>query len=157
MICKKMVRIYRILFFMSIAIHGIPQAGRSQTGNIWRPLKGTIILGGGHISEETAKDFARQLIKLAGGPDSLIVIIPTANPHADTIELRQWLTGEGANNVAILNARSRADANSHSFVKILQSAKAVFITGGQPMVLEKIYRGTLVEDQLKALLLRGGV
>ena len=115
------------------------------------------MLGGGGLTGETSKEFIRRLIALAGGLNSLIVIIPTANPKADTAELRRSFLSEGARHVIILNTRSRQVANSDSFVRILRSAKAVFLTGGQPLLLENTYRGTLTEKELKALLSRGGV
>src|SRR5262245_45426305 len=44
----------------------------------WWPTSGTIILLGGGVADDTAKVFEDRLIALAGGPDALIVVIPTA-------------------------------------------------------------------------------
>src|SRR5438045_3252482 len=45
----------------------------------WWPTSGAVILGGGGLANETADAFADRLIALAGGPDALIVVIPTAS------------------------------------------------------------------------------
>jgi cyanophycinase len=147
----------RLSFAIAVLLLVTPIICMAQTTTQWLPKAGKLILGGGNISDETSKEFAKRLITLAGGPDALIVIIPTANPRADTAELVHWLKSAGANNVAVLNTKSREVANSDSFVKVLRLAKAVFMTGGQPLLLENTYRGTLVEKELKALLARGGV
>jgi len=134
-----------------------PVAGIAQTVNHWWPATGKIMLGGGHLSDTISKDFVKRLISLAGGPDALIVIIPTANPKANAGELRQSFLLQGAHNVIVLDTRSQEVANTDSFVKVLHSAGAVFMTGGQSLILGNTYRGTLVERELKALLARGGV
>jgi cyanophycinase len=144
-------------FAIVIMFMGSPVTGITQTTLRWWPTAGTVMLSGGHLSDATAEDFARRLISLAGGPNSLIVIIPTANPNADTAELKHWLESKGANHVIILDTRIKQVANADSFAKVLRSANAVFMTGGQSLVLENTYRGTLVEQELKALLARGGV
>jgi len=146
-----------ITFLASILVLENPLNSFGQTTTRWWPASGTVILGGGHQSDETSKEFAKRLITLAGGPESVIVIIPTANPKADTVELKHWLESYGAHHVVILDTRSKQVANTESFAKILRSANAVFVTGGQSLILENTYRGTLVEKELKALLARGGV
>jgi cyanophycinase len=85
------------------------------------------------------------------------VVIPTANPRADTAALRQAFETRGAHHVVIVDTRDHGVANSPAFVKPLRTANAVFLTGGQSMVLEGAYRGTLVEREIKAVLARGGV
>src|SRR6267378_1676261 len=44
----------------------------------WWPTSGTVILMGGGLADDTANVFEDRLIALAGGPDALIVVIPTA-------------------------------------------------------------------------------
>jgi cyanophycinase len=109
------------------------------------------------------------LIAFAGGPDALIVVIPTAwdflpaqlptsGPQPSELEgLRRQLASKGAHHVSFLHTRDRQVANAEEFAKVLRSAKAVFFPGGKPLLLENTYRGTLVEGELKALLDCGGV
>jgi cyanophycinase len=134
----------------------------------WWPVTGTVLLEGGRIEASTFEEVAKRLIAFAGGPDSLIVIIPTANeavaprlrgtgPAFDTEELKKLLQSNGAHRVIVLHTRDRKVANSEEFVKILRAARGVWIPGGGSRILENTYRGTLVAHELKALLARGGV
>ncbi len=140
----------------------------AQNATPWWPKSGTVILAGGHLAPATADEFEKRLIALAGGPDALIVIIPTANPNlppriggpgpeSEPDALRRVMESKGAHHVAVLHTRDRQVADSEDFAKVLRSASAVFIPGGQSLLLENTYRGTLVERELKALLDRGGV
>jgi cyanophycinase len=98
----------------------------------------------------------------------LIVIIPTADPNlpprigsrgrpSEPEELRRYFESLGARHVIVLHTRDRKTANSEAFAGVLRSAKAAFLSGGQSLLLEAAYRGTLVERELRALLARGGV
>ena len=144
----------------------IPATAVCQTVKAWWPESGTVILGGGGLKSTTFDAVAAQLIASAGGPNALIVIIPTANPKATTApdgnttgvdDLREALRTRGALNIAFLHTRDRRIANSEAFAAILGSAGGVWIPGGNPRVLESTYRGTLVERELHSLLRRGGV
>jgi cyanophycinase len=134
----------------------------------WWPTKGAVILEGGHIESPTFDQVAKWLIALAGGPDALIVIIPTANeavaprlrgagPPFDTDLLKTLLESKGAHHVTVLHTRDKQIANSTEFVKALRTAGGVWIPGGGARILENTYRGTLVERELRELLARGGV
>lgn len=135
----------------------------------WWPATGSVILGGGHLEEGTATALVDRVIALAGGPDALIVIIPTASdglpprlpssaPEPRRVkDLREAFTSRGARHVVFLHTHDRRVADSEAFVAVLRSAKAVFIPGGATRVLDRTYHGTLVERELKALLARGGV
>ncbi|HKA08350.1 MAG TPA: Type 1 glutamine amidotransferase-like domain-containing protein [Gemmataceae bacterium] len=127
-----------------------------------------MILEGGRIESPTFDKVAQRLIELAGGPDALIVVIPTANegvaprlreavPAFDPNELKKLLESKGAHRVTVLHTRDRQVADSEEFVKILRTAGGVWIPGGGARILENTYRGTLVARELRALLTRGGV
>jgi cyanophycinase len=132
----------------------------SQAVTHWWPETGTIMLGGGHLTDSTAEDFEERFVSIAGGTNAVIVIIPTANPRftvADLNELKTKFESLGAKSVVVLNAQDHNIANSDSFATVLKSATGVFMTGGESMLLQKIYRGTRVEAELRALLGRGGI
>src|SRR5262249_11240148 len=141
----------------------------SPNPQAWWPTSGTVILLGGAVADDTAAAFEDRLIALAGGPDALIVVIPTASdglpatlptsgPQPKRINaLRQRLESRGARHVAFLHTRDRQVANSEAFVKILKSANGVFFPGGRSRVLDETYHDTLVARELQALLKRGGV
>jgi len=151
----------KYIFYITLTL-----AFQLSTGNvesqstIWWPQKGTVILAGGNLSDPIATYLEKKLVSIAGGSKSRIVIIPTANPKFTTKELddlKKRFELCGTKEVSILNATNKKMANSDSLANILRSATGVFITGGQPMLLENMYCGTVVEKELKALLSRGGV
>jgi cyanophycinase len=127
-----------------------------------------VILEGGRIESPTFDKVAQRLIELAGGPDALIVVIPTANegvaprlretvPAFDPNELKKLLESKGAHRVTLLHTRDKQVANSEEFVRILRTAGGAWIPGGGARILENTYRGTLVARELRALLTRSGV
>lgn len=162
---------YAFVFILLALISLMPSQGITPSPDLkaWWRTSGTVILLGGGVADDTAKVFEDRLISLAGGPDALIVVIPTAwdflpaqlptsGPQPSQIEgLRRELESRGAHHVSFLHTRDRQVANAQGFVKVLRSAKAVFFPGGTPLLIETTYRGTLVERELKALLDRGGV
>ena len=121
------------------------------------PPHGTLlVVGGGRLDSVIVGRF----IQLAGGPDAGIVVIPTASGDqseqagAGDVEM---FRREGARNVAILNTTDRRTADSHAFAGRLQSARAVWFSGGRQWRLADAYLGTRTQRELFALLDRGGV
>ena len=150
---------YKFYFLIVLAFLLCANNVTSQTATWW-PKKGTVILAGGNLSDSVATNLEKRLVSIAGGSKAKIIVIPTANPKFTIKELddiKKQFESCGAREVSILNAKDKKMANIDSFAKILRSATGVFITGGQPMILENIYCGTLFEKELKALLSRGGV
>ena len=132
-------------------------ASNPQTRQPWWPTAGTVVLSGGGLAGATYESFVRRIIALAGGPAAHIVVIPTANPGADPAALRRVFEARGAHDVRVIHTLDRAVANSEEFVKPLRTANGIFFTGGQTMVLERAYLGTLAEREITAVLSRGGV
>ena len=152
-----------------LAIVALGTRVAAQTPSSWWPATGSVILGGGGLRDSIADRFADRVIALAGGPDALIVIIPTASeglprrlpgpgPEPErSAELRKHFESRGARNVVILHTYDRTTANSEEFVRVLRSAKGVFFPGGRSRVLEETYHGTLLEREVLGVLARGGV
>ena len=118
--------------------------------------KGTLIIGGGGgLSTAIWKKF----IHAAGGPDALIVVIPTANEDpvpTDPVEARSLLQA-GAKNVRVLHTRDRKEADSAGFVAPLREAGGVWFCGGRQWRYVDAYEGTAAERAFHDLLARGGV
>src|SRR5260370_10739771 len=96
----------------------IPGTSAAQNATTWWPASGAVILEGGHIEQATFDEFAKRLIALAGGPDALIVIIPTARddvaprlrgtgPPYDPNEVKKLMERKGAHRVTVLHTRDR--------------------------------------------------
>ncbi len=99
---------------------------------------------------------------MAGGNDrARIVVLPTASFYADDPAEADYFLADwrelGAVSVQLLHTRDRQLANDRDFVKPLQEATAVWMSGGDQNRLISTYRGTLVEKELHNLLQRGGV
>jgi len=89
-----------------------------------------------------------------------IIVIPTAegsesyNENSGDADVIRKL---GATNVKVLHTTDRNIANSESFVKPLNNAKAVWFGGGRQWRLVDAYKNTLTEKMLWKVLERGGV
>lgn len=144
----------RIIVFLACTF-AVALAARAQTIG---PRKGALIIHGGGAG---AAESLVQFLKLAGGRDSPIVIIPTAAgdsdyKHFDHLVIRR-LRALGAVNLRVLHAKSRSEADSEEFVAVIASARGVWFTGGRQWRLADTYLGTRAERAMHELLERGGV
>jgi cyanophycinase len=116
---------------------------------------GALFLVGGGVIDQPLRD---RFITLAGGPDALIVIIPSASKRQEAgKESKEAWEAAGAKNVHILHASSPEEANQPECYRVLKKANAVWLGGGDQADFMKIYRGTFVEKELMNLHRRGGV
>lgn len=128
--------------------HAAPRVG---------PERGTVIVvGGGAMGPEITGRF----IQAAGGPDALIIDIPTAG--GDTVYDQnapgaRGLRAAGAHNVVVLHTSNRKIADTDSFPSIIAKAGGVWFEGGRQFHLVDSYAGTKTEKAFDDLLARGGV
>ena len=119
-------------------------------------IEGTLVIcGGGQLPEEVIGRF----LEAAGGPEARLVIVPTASDFADRAD-RDWFLSpwrdRRAKSVTLLHTRSRDTANREDFVTPLREATGVWFTGGNQSKLSAAYVDTRFEQELHALLKRGG-
>ena len=103
---------------------------------------------------------AQRFIDLAGGPQALIVVIPTAGGGETYDQFYRGLKAfrdQGATNLRVLHTKDRAVADSDEFVQPIREAGGVWFSGGRQWRLADSYLGTRTEDELWKLLDRGGV
>lgn len=115
-----------------------------------------VICGGGELPPAAVERF----VELAGGEDAKLVVIPTASERADEADEATWTTvwnERGIKSVTVLHTRSRDVADTDEFVAPLKTATAVWFEGGLQARIAEAYVGTQVEQELDALLRRGGV
>ena len=125
---------------------GTPSVG-PRTGSV-------MVVGGGQMGPEVYAKF----IELAGGPDALIVDVPTAGGDSiNTAESGRGLKSAGARNVVVYHTTSRTVADADSFVAKIASARGVWFDGGRQFRLVNSYAGTKSERAFQAVLDRGGV
>ena len=115
-----------------------------------------MIHGGGPLSEDVFATFVR----LAGGQDSRIVLIPTAYPFRDTEHMRNYFSDWYDLDVAsfdVLDAHSDEEAKDNEFARPLRGATGVWIGGGAQGKLADTYLETEVAKAIRGVFERGGV
>ncbi|MCY2964962.1 MAG: cyanophycinase [Planctomycetota bacterium] len=123
-------------------------------------IKGTLFLcGGGRLPDEVRDAF----VEAGGGEKCRLVIIPTATVGEESDALQEgaeiaelWRVRSPAS-IEILHTRDRAVANDPKFSEPLKTATAVWFAGGRQSQIAGAYSGTVVEQELRNLLDRGGV
>lgn len=121
------------------------------------PVHGSVIVvGGGGIGPEVYAKF----IELAGGPDAVIVDVPTAG--GDSVYPPDWrgangFKAAGAKHVIVLHTIDRKVADSDGFIAPLKNAGGVWFEGGRQFHLVDSYAGTKTEKAFDDILARGGV
>ncbi len=138
-----------------------PAAVRQATSDIGAPRVGppagaVVVVGGGAIGP----DIIERFIELAGGPDALIIDVPTAG--GDSVYPADWrgmnaLKAAGARNVVVLHTKDKLLADTEAFAEPLTRAGAVWFEGGRQWHLVDSYAGTRTERGFHSVLARGGV
>ena len=122
-----------------------------------RSPRGSLVVAGG---TERSTVIYERFIELAGGPDALILVVPTSGSAAsydDSCACLEWLKRAGAKNLAILHTRDRAVSNSDAFVEPMRRAGGIWFAEGNSWKHADAYLDTRVHRELFALLERGGV
>src|SRR5262249_6703137 len=124
------------------------------------PARGSLVLQGGvGLNRAIASAFVAR----AGGPESHIVVIPTASvgdavpPRMAPSLARRMKESWGVAAVTVLHTIDRADADADRFIEPLRRGTGVWMLGGFPENLVHAYLGTKTERAIKELLERGGV
>ena len=146
------------LLLCSLGAEGLPQVG---------PSNGSLVIHGGGGSEVVAPgaggaDHLEAFIELAGGKNSVVVVIPTAagRESYDSIFSESYFKPFrrlGVSEIRLLHARTRVEADSDAFVQPINKATGVWITGGRQWRLADAYLDTRTCKALWDLLARGGV
>jgi len=114
-----------------------------------------MIVGGG-----PANDLIKQFVKIAGGEEAVIVVIPTAGESEsfpDDWGFKKRLTEYGAKNVTVVHTRNPNEANTEAFVKPFKDATGIWFTGGRQWRLVDAYMNTKVLEECWKLLDRNGI
>jgi len=136
------------------AVSGAATASARGTPSVGPRSGSVMVVGGGQQGPEVFAKF----IELAGGPDALIVDVPTAGGDSiDTSDGGRGLKSAGARNVVVYHTTSRAVADADSFVAKIANARGVWFGGGRHFRLVNSYAGTKSERAFQAVLDRGGV
>jgi len=98
----------------------------------------------------------QEFVRRAGGENADIVIFPQPSILKNTGEdYARLFLGLGARSTHCLDFRSRAESSADGFLKAVQSASGVFISGGIQMRLPSVIGGTPLEVALLDAYKRG--
>lgn len=137
-----------------------PAVGQTVCDQTVGPERGTLVIVGG--GDRDCAMF-RHFVKLAGGKDAKLVVIPTASSskpdydyegHRSAKYAREEL---GMKHVTVVHSHDRATANTDAFVEPIRQANALWFTGGRQWRIADAYLGTLAETEFRNVLQRGGV
>lgn len=153
----------RSLLLASVALILSESPAHSEEPNqaIVGPKNGSLVIMGGGGKDRTFPQVFAHFIKLAGGKDSRIVIVPTAassSPdhnyqHSWSLDLAKSM---GVKKATLLHSHDRKTADTEAFVEPLKTATGVWFGGGRQWRLTKAYGGTLTEKEFHKVLERGG-
>ncbi|MCJ7440025.1 MAG: cyanophycinase [Thermoanaerobaculaceae bacterium] len=120
------------------------------------PPKGNLVLIGGG---EKPVEAMRKFVELAGGPQALIVAIPTASKEPDTGSYYVKLFKEeyGCVNVTALEIKSKADAMRPDYAELAGKAGGIFFGGGDQIRITNALLGTPVGTAIADSFARGAV
>jgi len=121
------------------------------------PENGSLVVVGGAMR---SAEIYERFIELAGGPDALIVLVPTAGGAAEYDDFYPGMNAwreHGARNLKLLHTIDPAEADTDEFIEPLKSAGGVFFFGGRQWRLVDAYGDTKSEDAFREVLERGGV
>jgi cyanophycinase len=131
----------------------LPPFPPAMLGSPEVPSGSLVIVGGGGLPEELTQKFT----ELAGGPESLIVVLPTADPESPGPREAEFLIRKGARNVKVLSVRRREEVESAEFLDVVNAAKGIWFGGGRQWRFVDAYEGTKAVAAFHNVLRRGGV
>lgn len=155
----------------SVAQPPIPEPPALRTPQVSRPVAenplglptkavasggALVVCGGGQMGDEVYDEFVR----LAGGKNARIVVIPSAYAFSSMTAVRNRYAGwyeYDVRSLDFLDAQSRGQADTAAFAGALANATGVWFGGGMQSRLAALYAGTRAEVALHSVIERGGV
>ncbi len=118
--------------------------------------RGFIVPIGGAEDKEGPSDILRKFLHVSGGEGARIVIIPTASRLEETGRRYEKLFRRlGADEAKALPLLSRDDAGKHEWLKYIEEANGIFVTGGNQLRLTTILGGTPIAKAIRRANSRG--
>ncbi|HST44413.1 MAG TPA: cyanophycinase [Luteimonas sp.] len=113
--------------------------------------RGFIIPIGGAEDRESRRRILKRFVKLCGGRDADIVIIPTASRLADTGQKYEELFDRlEAGRATSIDFATRDDGRNEDYLRRLEAATGVFFTGGNQLRISTIMGGTEAAKMIRS-------
>ena len=114
--------------------------------------RGWIVPIGGAEEKEHDPRILRRFVRLCGGREADVVVIPTASRLDDTgARYEKIFTDLGVERVSALNFATRADCEREDWLERIAYATGVFFTGGNQLRLSTILGGTRVAKMIRQI------
>ena len=111
---------------------------------------------GGNEEKTGDAGILRRFLEVSDGERARIAVIPTASNRADTGSRYHKLFDElGAKRVDVLPYASRRDADRDEWLRVLENATGIFLTGGNQLRISTILGGTPVAKMIRRRNARG--
>lgn len=120
---------------------------------------GTVMVIGGAEDKIRDRVILNRFAALAGGADAVVVVISTASSLGFEAgeRYREIFTGLGIQTVRPLHTMSRSQANDPAYVRQLDDATGIFLTGGNQLRLSSTVGGTLLAEAVMERFREGAV
>jgi cyanophycinase len=124
-----------------------------------RTVHTSLLIIGGAEDKVGRATVLRRFVRLAGGRNARIVVIPSASSFPDeAVQTYNEAFGRlGAPEVVVVNPRSRAAAAAGALVAAMDNATGVFMTGGNQLKLSQLFVGTPLAEAISRAHERGAV
>ncbi|MCY7290495.1 MAG: cyanophycinase [Cryobacterium sp.] len=124
-----------------------------------RTVHTSLLIIGGAEDKVGRATILRRFVRLAGGRQSRIVVIPTASSFTDeVVETYTTIFSRlGAPAVVVVDPPSRPAAAAPALVQAIDDATGVFMTGGNQLKLSSLFVGTPLAGAIARAHARGAV
>ncbi len=112
--------------------------------------RGWIVPIGGAENKENDRHILERFVRVSGGHDANIVVIPTASRmHETGPRYEKLFTELGAAQVATMDFDTRRDCQESGRLRRLEEATGIFFTGGNQLRLTTLLGGTPVAKMIR--------
>src|SRR5580700_642843 len=113
--------------------------------------RGWIVPIGGAENKENDRRILERFIRVSGGQDANVVVIPTASRMHETGPRYEGLFKDlGARQVTVMDFDTRRDCQEPGRLRRLEEATGIFFTGGNQLRLTTLLGGTPVAKLIRA-------
>lgn len=119
----------------------------------------TLLVIGGAEDKRRRVVVLKRFVRLAGGRDARVVVIPTASSMAqEAFEVYQSVFGrQHVSDISLVNPQDRQEAADPALIEAIDNATGVFVTGGNQLKLGQLIVGTPVHDAITRAYHRGAI
>lgn len=113
---------------------------------------------GGNEEKRASSEIFREMVRLAGGPEARIVVVPTASeePGERASDYRELFSAFNPQSIQTVHIGERSDAGSEQLVQIIGETTLFMFAGGDQLRLSSLIGGTRLHRALEERYRAGG-